>query len=110
VTNDERPWWQLRGDEDKRFLWLTFVGGLAAILVSVCVIGAAIALARFHAKGLGAQLSLLSVTVVSYYLTWEHMRRTRAGLEKRSRTWLAFLLLADAVFTLQWIGVAVGVK
>jgi len=45
-TDEDRPLWSLSRDE-QRILAITFVGGLASIIIGAAVIGASIALARW---------------------------------------------------------------
>jgi hypothetical protein len=48
-TEEDRPLWSMSRDE-QRLLWITFVGGLASILVGAGIIGAAIVFARYEVR------------------------------------------------------------
>lgn len=72
MTQEERPAWKLDRNE-QRMLVITFIGGLASIIVGACLIGGAIALARYeeHAPGFSILgLTLYSVTTVAAVATW----------------------------------------
>jgi xanthine/uracil permease len=110
----ERPLWSLNRDE-QRLLWITFVGGLASILVGAGVIGAAIALGRPLAadpeplKRTGAWLTAVLLALFVLYLSM--VRRSRSFL---SRIVLGAVLVVLGLcllfFGLLWLGVAAGVK
>ncbi len=70
-SEDERPVWKLSRDE-QRILLITFVGGLASIIVGAAVIGVAVALAH-RAEGPGhpiAGLAVYSVAAIVAFACW----------------------------------------
>jgi len=70
-AEDDRPLWKLSRDE-QRVLLITFVGGLASIIVGAAVIGVAIALAH-HAERPGfsmAGLAAYSVAAIVGFAWW----------------------------------------
>jgi hypothetical protein len=112
----ERPLWVL-SREDQRLFVITFVGGVASIVVGACVIGGAIALVRgikathFSLVVLIGFTAVYTVAVVSSF--YDRRRLARIGLRlPRSRVVLIAQLLLYVVFSvllLAWIGFAAGI-
>jgi hypothetical protein len=106
----ERPVWVLSRDE-QRVLIITFVGGLASIIAGACVIGVAIAVARYVRVShypLIAQLSwtglyILFVAVLILY------RRRSGTIPPWIYSALLLLLVPAGEFLLAWIGMAAGI-
>lgn len=63
VQHRESELWELSADE-KRLLLITFVGGLASIVLGAVMIGAALALTRWEAHRHPDMLNLAMVTVL----------------------------------------------
>src|SRR5690242_20707963 len=57
-ASEDRPIWSFSRD-DKRFLLITFLGGVMSIMAGAAVIGAAIAYARWERVNQGGTFSLL---------------------------------------------------
>jgi hypothetical protein len=66
-TPEERPLWKLDRSE-QRILAITFVGGVASIVVAAVIIGTAIALAR-HVNGSSVAATLNSMGTSSFLIT-----------------------------------------
>jgi hypothetical protein len=118
-AEDERPLWKLsRGEQ--RVLLVTFVGGLASIIVGAAVIGVALALAH-RAEGPGHSLADLAgysvVTVVLFAFWVAYVRWGTLGMPWRPLDrWPVssrFTVLVGAVLVagvaLTWIGIAAGI-
>jgi hypothetical protein len=106
----ERSLWVLSRDE-QRVLIITFVGGLASIIAGACVIGVAIAVARY------VKASHTPVTDQVYWIA-AYILFVGAVIFHRHRTgatppWiyglLLLLLIPAGEFLLAWIGVAAGI-
>ena len=105
----ERPLWVLSRDE-QRVLIITFVGGLASIVVGAGIIGVAIALVRVVKPGslLGF---LILITVLDTFIL---VAGVNAGRLSGSRSkgalilWL-FALVDFPILLLIWIGWAAGI-
>jgi len=112
----ERPLWELSRDE-QRVLIITFVGGLASIVAGVCIVGGAIALARWLRTQhlplgfliLFTAIYIFSVTTGSTGLR-ESLRRGSSKRWPRHRfiLWLC-LLVGLSMMLLVWIGLAAGI-
>lgn len=106
----ERPLWVLSRDE-QRVLIITFVGGLASIIASVCVLGGAIALARWMRAShypLSDQIYwtafyLPSVVIIPF------IRRSMKLPRWIYYIWLSVCLVVPAEYMLAWIGLAAGI-
>jgi hypothetical protein len=115
----ERSVWSLSRD-DQRLLWITFLAGLASLIVAAATIGAAIAVARWvwRAPGLGlgtlALFTALTLTqFVFAYLAFRHRHRGVQPWLPDSPTVRVFWVLASLALVLEllaWIGVAAAIK
>ena len=110
----ERSLWDLSRDE-QRILIITFVGGLASIVVGACVIGGAIGIARslrtdhypLNDQFIGTATVTLIIAVFVIY-------RLRAGAEYKPLLRLMLIVMVPvavllAMFLLAWIGLAAGI-
>ena len=107
----ERPFWVLDSQE-QRLLWITFVGGVASIVVSAAILGVAVALARwFVARNTStfAWINLVFLLVCGSFLTFL-MIRWRIVPRRWLRWVAAIFFLIFATVILVWIGIAAGVK
>jgi hypothetical protein len=106
----EKPRWELT-PEDWRTLIITFVGGVASIIVGAGLLGAALALAHWQTQGVrsGHWIGLVLSTVGIWTLTVG-----RLGFHKPKDRWdvllTGSLALFAAILLLTWIGIAAGVK
>jgi hypothetical protein len=125
--NIERPLWTLTIDE-RRILLITFVGGLGSIVIGACILGGAVALARYVEKTPGSLSDVVMVTVYGAFGTgvygWGFLQVRRgkllSGLQvsKFTRSALTILFfgstvgcaLALTLALLAWVGLAAGVK
>ena len=106
----ERPLWVLSRDE-QRVLIVTFVGGLASIIASACVIGGAIALARALQKGHfpltptygTAAFILIGVLIIT------GLRSSSELLNFFAKLFLPLWGFPFALLLLAWIGIAAGI-
>jgi hypothetical protein len=98
----ERPLWVLNRDE-QRVLIITFVGGLASIVVGACVIGGAIALAR-SLKGSQFELHELILGTVLYITVTATLvkMRTLSSTLATFGIWFGLLIIAPAAVVLLW--------
>lgn len=115
----DKPRWALNDDE-WRLLVITFVGGLASIIVGAAMLGGALALARYEERT-GSLTGLAFSTTVSLPLCvtpfllvvaparpdsrWQRLTARGLKLAITTSATLLFCYLA-----LAWIGVAVQVK
>lgn len=104
--NQRNPW----SPEDWRMLIITFVGGLASILVGAGMLGLAVVLAR-HVSArndiftwvFGVAPPVVGVAYLASYV--------RVKKKDRWDLLLIWLLVTGVVFyALTWIGVAAGIK
>jgi hypothetical protein len=106
----EKPRWELT-PEDWRTLTITFVGGVASIIVGAGLLGAALALAHWQTQGVrgghwvGLALSTVGIWTVTLALLRFHKPKDRWDV-----LIAGFLALFAAVLLLTWIGIAAGVK
>lgn len=122
ATDTERSLWQLSRDE-QRVLIITFVGGLASIIVGAVVLGGAAALAHYEQK-VNSTSTLAAVTVGSAVVAVTSGAAMLVTTILRGRR--AFRLIATvfvvmdlivviastALFCLSiltWIGIAAGI-
>lgn len=107
----KRPLWVLSHDE-QRVLIITFVGGLASIIVGACVIGGAIALAR-GLKAIHVPLYLLIIwtVLVSFIVVWGAIVRPDWSGPGTRAAVITFLVMCFvlSILLLAWIGVAAGI-
>ena len=109
--------WRLNRDE-QRILIITFVGGVGSLLVSACIIGGAIAIARLERD---AGLWRWAIVTAVYLLTavvWQRrLRRFQrrypghlaSQVGRRERIVIAAFSVGAALTLLVWIGLAAGV-
>lgn len=103
---NERPLWVLSADE-KRMLLITFVGGLASIVIGAAMIGSAIAYARWPAAN-SILVPTLAGAAVALFLYSLIIRRSRfPSWLKWGMTIMAALLLGTAL--LSFVGIAAGI-
>jgi hypothetical protein len=111
-TQKERPIWKLDGSEQRQLI-ITFVGGLASIIVGGCVLGVAAVLARNEERGQGFTLIGLMDGTASLgtflVLSFLFMSTVKSRLAKRifQVALIAFVLLLTLA-VLVWIGIAAG--
>lgn len=119
MAQEERPLWKLDRNE-QRILVITFVGGLASIIVGAAVVGVAIALAhRAERPGVSlAGLAAYSASAVVLFAFWvAYVRWGFRGMpgrpldlwpvSSRFGVLVGALLVASVVLT--WIGIAAGI-
>jgi hypothetical protein len=115
--DDGRPLWQLSRDE-QRVLLITFVGGLASIMVGAALVGVAFVLAHYEQKihpqnwftfGLTTGI-LVAMTVLLFVAHWTIPRPDRGAVYRRA------LALVDTLVALSWcicilwlVGVVAGI-
>ena len=106
-TPDERPLWKLdRGEW--RTLIITFAGGFGSIVAAACVIGLAIALARWENKsGLGYVAAGTAVGIGTFLVVLVAARRGWIDLSKTLVIAIGVVMIG--LWLLVWIGVAAGV-
>ena len=115
VQHRERELWELSADE-KRLLLITFVGGLASIVLGAVMIGAALALTRWEAHRHPDMLNLAMVTVLGVPAgipVWSKKFRSLNKINPCSpgfRVFATVYVLLASVLVLWWIGVGAGVK
>ena len=119
-ADTDRPLWKLNRDEQRLF-WITFVGGLASIVVGAGVIGSAIALARYdlrqekgghlvlEVEGTAVFLALFLVGLLLLRLPpmFKFMAPVRANSVPEFMVLSGGVLLAFQL--LIWIGLAAGI-
>ncbi len=106
----KRPGWEPT-PEEWRTLAITFVGGVASIIVGAAVIGAALALARWEARGAGAgQWITLAVFTVVFWPATVYQLKPREPRSRASLILTGSNALISTLLLLVWIGVAAGVK
>jgi len=106
----ERSLWKLSRDE-QRILMITFVGGLASIVVGACVIGGSIALAR-ALKAARLPLDYLAIVTPMYIfgVVWiSYARRHNPELRLLFSSILLLFCVVLFMFLLAWIGLAAGI-
>jgi hypothetical protein len=113
MPDEERRLWELSLDE-KRILLVTFLGGVASIVVGAALIGVAIALARSQLRMprnlIGMAIALPCAIFGVWYVGRPYSRRVLIGRNPWMRAVaVAFFALAS-VFILFWVGIAAGVK
>ena len=108
----EKSRWELT-PEEWRTLVITFIGGLASIVVGACVIGAALAFSRWWNHGntiknwpvsVWLTISCPAASAVIFYF-WKKNKKQRLlfGL-------MVLNVLLSTLILLVWIGIAAGVK
>jgi hypothetical protein len=108
---EERPLWEFSRDEH-RVLIITFVGGVASIVVGASVIGGAIALVRAIKPAHSLLVFLIFITavyilvVVLAAIAWNHWRRP--GPRVAGISWL-LAWVGLSILLLVWIGLAAGI-
>ena len=127
ATAAERPLWQLSRDE-QRALIITFVGGLASILVGAVVIGGAVALAHYEQKGqslsdlavlTGVSILLTALSAALVLVSVLSKRRPLGKLRPFRLIWTVLgaicilLVISSALLLcaliLTWIGIVAGI-
>jgi hypothetical protein len=123
-ADEDRPLWDLSRAE-QRILWITFVGGLASVVIGVGVVGGALALARAVSRFESTWGLLLLLTAGQLALSFGLIRILRPeviraapipfreGRSAAPRAWraaVAEMIVAWSVLILAWIGLADGVK
>jgi hypothetical protein len=108
----EKPLWALDSQE-QRLLWITFVGGVASIVVSAAILGVSIALARWLVTShpstpIWVDLVILLVSGSALAAVLIIRWRLTSGLWLRLIILAFFLCFITVILT--WIGVAAGVK
>jgi heme/copper-type cytochrome/quinol oxidase subunit 2 len=118
-ADGDRSLWALNREE-RRLLWITFAGGLGSIVVGACIIGGALALARYleqKNQPLWLWLVLVGLTllvVAALVLLSFLLRSAKAAQDDLGEDMgvaLAVVLIPmAALLLLVWIGIAAGVK
>ncbi len=108
----ERPLWVLSRD-DQRVLFITFVGGLASIIVSACVIGGAIAVARAekasHYPLFDQTFGTVAWVVGTAVIVIANRGLIPGSRERFGRFWLLVWYGLSSIYLLSWIGMAAGI-
>ena len=106
----DKPRWEPT-PEEWRALTITFVGGVASIVVGAGILGAALALARWQTRNGGAVgVITLAVGGLLCWLSLPSLWKESRGRESRLSPWLVIVALAAVFDLLVLIGVGVGVK
>jgi hypothetical membrane protein len=106
-SGNQRNQWS---PEDWRILMITFVGGLASILVGAAMLGLAVILARKEQPGNDASTWFFFVAFpIVLLIGWVWW------LRERNKKWYDYLALCSlgailVIVILTWIGVAAGIK
>jgi hypothetical protein len=123
ATSEERPLWKLDRNE-QRVLLITFVGGVASLIVSAFIIGAAIALAHAtHAtkpvtNGVGNAISVgsaiaLVLMVIAFTAVLREPappgKRFDAAIRRVAWVYIGICALALIFLLLTGLGLAAGV-
>lgn len=106
--NEKPRWWPTL--EEQRILAITFIGGLASILVGAGIIGGALALGRLERKNGYSPGGLLLITVFWLAAALWRVRaaRRRPTVINRTLALAASLFLCFSLLVL--LGIAAGVK
>ena len=103
--------------DEQRLLWITFVGGLASILVGAGIIGAAIVFARYEVRQNSVTwLAVVTLATPVAVVLWRIVDRlTRDPEPSKSDQWsnrivTGLLTVLVCVEALAWLGFAAGVK
>lgn len=111
-TDDhDRPLWQLTRDE-QRVLLITFVGGLASIVVGAAIIGISLAFARFSDSGHpgweGPFCFLAAAVCSTVAIFWS--KKARRGLTRGQLIRTAVVAaLSWSILILWGVGLAAGI-
>jgi hypothetical protein len=105
---DERPLWSLTRSE-KRILWVTFIGGVASIVVGAVIIGAAIGLDRWLLKDSATGFWLgIAIALFVFAMSAAALLIVRPGHPSNMRiigwVWVVFMTL----YGLAGLGYAAG--
>jgi hypothetical protein len=97
-------------DEDRRLLLITFVGGLASIIVGAATLGLIVTLARLIGPGhsLTLWLILLATTGIAIVGTVLSLRRREKGRIDHVLMWVDAIIATTGILII--IGVTAGIK
>ena len=105
-----RTRWELTPDE-WRLLVITFLGGIASIVLGAATIGVALALLRWVTPGRGWEaIGMFAFTVgIWAFFVFGIRKRNREGWTRSTRVAMVGGVLSIMTLTLMWVGVAAGV-